>query len=77
VSFKDTVAKANRENRGLAGPFLNAGAPTSGASGSFVKDAVVGSLLVDTVNGKLHIATVATGATVTWVVVGRRHDRRP
>jgi len=64
------IAKANRDSHGLVGPFLNAGAPTSGASGSFVRDAVVGSLLVDTVAGKLHIATVATGSTVTWVVVG-------
>jgi hypothetical protein len=35
-----------------------------------VTRAQVGSLLIDTVNGKLHIATVATGATVTWTVVG-------
>lgn len=70
MSLRDQLAKANRANHGLAGPLLNAGAPTSGASGSFVKDAVVGSLLVDTTAGKLYIATVATGATVTWVLVG-------
>jgi hypothetical protein len=58
------------EGYGLSHPFLLAGAPTSGASGSFVTRAQVGSLLIDTVNGKLHIATVATGATVTWTVVG-------
>jgi hypothetical protein len=70
MSLIAQVAKANRANRGLVGPFLNAGAPTSGASGSFVKDAVVGSLLVDTSAGKLYVATVATGATVTWTLVG-------
>jgi hypothetical protein len=70
VSLLAQIAKGNRANRGLVGPLLNAGAPTSGASGSFVKDAVVGSLLVDTSAGKLYVATVATGATVTWTLVG-------
>ena len=64
------IGKANRDNRGLMGPFLNAGVPVSGASGTYVKDAVVGSLLVDTTAGKLYVATVATGATVTWTLVG-------
>jgi len=58
------------EGSGLDAPFLNAGAPTSGGSGTYVTKAAVGSLLIDTTNGKLYIATVATGATVTWVVVG-------
>jgi hypothetical protein len=31
---------------------------------------VPGSLLIDTSGAKLYIATVATGATVTWTVVG-------
>lgn len=56
---------------GLRSPFLNAGAPTSGASGTFVGRAVVGSLLIDTTGGVLYIATSATtGASVTWQVVG-------
>jgi hypothetical protein len=57
-------------SNGLTVPFSMAGTPTSGASGSFVNRATVGSQLIDTVAGKLYIATVATGATVTWVLVG-------
>lgn len=51
-------------------PFQLAGAPTSGVSGSFVTLAQVGSLLLDTSAGKLYIATVANGSTVTSVSVG-------
>jgi hypothetical protein len=70
MSVKTTLAKQAQDGLGLASPFLLAGAPTSGASGSFVGRAVVGSLLIDTSGGKLYIATVATGSTVTWTVVG-------
>jgi hypothetical protein len=56
---------------GLQHPFSLAGAPTSGASGSFVGRAVPGSLLVDTVGGKLYVATNATtSSSVTWQVAG-------
>jgi hypothetical protein len=51
-------------------PFRLAGAPTSGAGGSFVNMAGLGSLLVDYVNAKLYIATAVGGGSVTWTVVG-------
>ena len=70
MSAKATLAKQALDGLGLANPFLLAGAPTSGAAGSFVNRAVIGSLLIDTSAGKLYIATVATGSTVTWTVVG-------
>jgi hypothetical protein len=57
-------------NNGLQIPFTLAGAPTSGAGGSFNTRAVVGSRLVDTTAGKLHICTAVGGGSVTWVVVG-------
>jgi hypothetical protein len=69
VSIKTRLAKEAQDGYGLARPFLLAGAPTSGASGSFVNKALVGSLLIDTVNGKLYIATAA-GSSVTWISVG-------
>lgn len=54
-----------------ARPFQNAGAPTSGVSGTLSGVAQVGSLLVDTTNGKLYICTNATvGASFAWTVVG-------
>lgn len=59
------------EGSGLGDPLLNAGAPTSGAGGTYSGVAVVGSVLIDTVNGKLYICTNATvGATFAWTVVG-------
>jgi hypothetical protein len=70
MSVRTTLARQAQDGYGLSQPFLLAGAPTSGASGSFVGRAVVGSLLIDTSAGKLYIATVATGSTVTWTVVG-------
>jgi hypothetical protein len=70
MSVRTTLAKQSQDGYGLAQPFLLAGAPASGAGGSFVNRAVVGSLLIDTSAGKLYIATVATGSTVTWTVVG-------
>jgi hypothetical protein len=69
MSVRTTLAKQAQDGYGLTQPFLLAGAPTSGASGSFVGRAVVGSLLIDTSAGKLWIATAA-GASVTWTVVG-------
>jgi hypothetical protein len=55
---------------GLNYPFTVAGAPVSGASGSYVGRAVVGSQLIDVTNGKMYVATVATSSTVTWTVTG-------
>ncbi len=56
------------EGSGLDAPLLSAGAPVLNVT--FVGKAVVGSLLIDTVAGKLYIATVATATTVTWTLVG-------
>lgn len=56
------------EGSGLDAPLLNAGAPV--ANTTYVGVAQVGSLLIDTTNGKLYIATVATASTVTWTLVG-------
>lgn len=54
---------------GLDAPLLNAGAPT--ANVTFLGIAVVGSLLIDTTNGKLYICTATNGSsTITWTVVG-------
>jgi hypothetical protein len=69
MSVKARLAKEAQDGYGLARPFLLAGAPVNGASGSFVNRAQVGSLLIDTAAGRLYIATAA-GATVTWTLVG-------
>ncbi len=51
--------------------FENAGAPTSGASGTQVGVARVGDQLTDTTNGVLYICTNAgPGAGFAWTVVG-------
>jgi hypothetical protein len=55
----------------LGAPLLNAGAPTSGAGGTGLGIAKVGSRLLDTTNGKLYIATATDfTTTITWVSVG-------
>ncbi|MFI7678559.1 hypothetical protein [Actinophytocola sp. NPDC049390] len=54
---------------GLDAPLRNAGAPTVNVT--FLGVAVVGSLLIDTTNGKLYICTATNGtSTITWTVVG-------
>lgn len=56
------------------GVFETAGAPTSGAGGSYAASARKGSLLVDTGTPKLYMCTAQTttsgGSSVTWTVVG-------
>ena len=54
---------------GSYGAFVNAGAPTSGASGTFVNQAAKGALLIDSTGAKLYINT-GTLASPTWTVVG-------
>ena len=57
------------QGNGLSSPYQNAGAPTNNVTQ--LGNAVVGSLLIDTVNGKLFICTATNGtSTVTWTVVG-------
>lgn len=70
MSVKARLAKESIDGYGLTRPFLVAGAPTSGAGGTLAARAQVGSLLVDTSAGKLHICTAVSGGSVTWVVVG-------
>ena len=54
---------------GLTHPLLNAGAPTVNVT--YLGQAVIGSLLIDTTNGKLYIVTATNGtSTITWTVVG-------
>lgn len=54
---------------GLTHPLLNAGAPTNNTT--YLGQAVVGSLLIDTTNGILYICTATNGtSTITWVKVG-------
>ena len=52
------------------GPFRFAGTPTSGGSGTFVNQAMKGSLLVDTTNGLLYVNT-NTLASPTWTLARR------
>jgi len=51
------------------GILTNAGAPTSGTSGTYVNKAGPGCLLIDTTNTKLYINT-NTRTSPTWTVVG-------
>jgi len=57
------------EGSGLRSPLTNAGAPV--ANVTYLGVAVVGSLLLDTTNGKLYICTATNGtSTISWTVVG-------
>lgn len=47
----------------------NAGAPTSGTSGTFAGQAGIGALLIDFTNGVLYI-NIGTLASPTWVTLG-------
>ena len=51
------------------GPFVNAGAPTDGTSGTLANYAGPGAILTDITNKKLYINT-NTKASPTWTVVG-------
>lgn len=63
------IVGSNTTGNGLNSPFQNAGAPTVNVT--FLGQAVVGSLLIDTTNGKLYICTATNGtSTITWTVVG-------
>ena len=71
MGVKAQIQQDAMNGYGLARPFLLAGAPTSGGSGTYVGVAQIGSLLIDTSGGKLYIATNATTPTsVTWQVAG-------
>lgn len=63
------IAETGNVIAGTVGtPLRHAGAPTNDVT--FVGQAAVGTLLLDTTNGVLYVATVATATTVTWVIVG-------
>lgn len=52
-------------------PYYNAGEPDGGATGTLVGVARVGSLLIDTTNGKVYMCTNDTvGASFAWTLVG-------
>jgi len=70
MGFQQLATYRGKFANGLADPFLFAGAPTSGAGGTYASRAVVGSKLRDTTNGQDYIATAATGTSVTWTKVG-------
>lgn len=72
MGYEQIARYSGKFANGLSSPFVFAGVPTSGANGTFVKQASKGSLLIDTVNGKLYQATSTTvqGSTVTWALVG-------
>lgn len=70
MGLKSILANEGKQSLGLRAPLQLAGAPTSGASGSYLGRATVGSLLIDTTNGKAYICTVSTPSTITWVSVG-------
>ena len=66
--FNPTLWLRNLTDNDLA-IITNAGAPTSGAAGTFFGMAGPGCLLIDTTNKKLYINT-NTKASPTWTVVG-------
>jgi hypothetical protein len=70
MGMRQLVQYEAKLSGGLRAPFQLAGAPTSGAGGSFAARASVGSQLIDTVAGKLYACTAAGGGSVTWVLVG-------
>lgn len=43
-----------------------AGAPTSGAGGTFCGVAPVGAMLQDTTNGVLYMCTASSASSITW-----------
>ena len=70
MGYRNLAALAAKASSGMSTPFQLAGAPTSGAGGSFATRAMVGSLLLDTTTGKLYAATVVGGGSVTWQLIG-------
>lgn len=70
MGYKQQMQYAAKFSNGLDAPFQMSGAPTSGAGGSFVARAVVGSELVDVANGKRYSCTATSAGSVTWVVTG-------
>jgi hypothetical protein len=66
MPFMPTLQSAGN---GLGTPLQSAGAPA--ANSTYLGQAQVGSLLIDTTNGKLYICTATNGtSTITWTVVG-------
>lgn len=64
----DMPIARGQSNDGIRQPFTNAGVPGTNA---LAGTCVVGSLLIDTTNGKLYICTATNGtSTATWTVVG-------
>ena len=73
MGYRQLAAYDGKAARGMTIPFQMAGAPTSGAGGTFAAYAAVGSTLVDYTNGKEYICTAWSAGsppTLTWVSVG-------
>jgi hypothetical protein len=64
------AAYAAKLSRGTATPFRVGADPTSGAGGTLADRAIVGSLLVNTTNGRVFSCTAVGGGSVTWQLVG-------
>lgn len=47
-------------------PYTNAGAPTSGGSGTLLGTAEKGALLIDTTNGTLYQCSASSSSSITW-----------
>ncbi len=69
MGYLNPEAGKARESLATLGPFSNAGAPTSGTSGTLAGKAEKGAQLTDTANGKVYVNT-GTKASPTWTVVG-------
>ena len=64
------IITGGRIIEGTIGPFVSAGAPTDGASGTEAGVAAVGALLIDATNANLYI-NAGTQASPAWKLVTR------
>jgi hypothetical protein len=69
MGLKHIAQYKAKATAGTEVPFQSSGAPTNNVTQ--LGRAIVGSLLVDTTNGKAYICTATNGtSTITWVSVG-------
>lgn len=70
ISGGVVLSGGSESGSGLETPFHWNGAPTSGAGGTFVGKAVIGSRLVNVANGNIYVAAATTTPTlVNWTLV--------
>ena len=70
MGLRQLHSYAAKYSQGLDRPLQLNGAPTSGASGSYLGRAAIGALLVDYSTGKLYACTASTPSSITWTLVG-------